>query len=127
MSQAVPLISIIDDDESLRLALVGLVRSFGYEGRGYTSAETFLDSGDAARCACLVTDVHMPGLSGPELLVRLRAEGRRIPAIMITARVVPGLEDRALAAGALRLLPKPFDAHLLMQCIEQVLPPAVQP
>lgn len=127
MSQAVPLISIIDDDESLRLALVGLVRSFGYEGRGYASAEAFLDTGDAARCDCLVTDVHMPGLSGPELLVRLRAEGRRIPAIMITARVVPGLEERALSAGALCLLPKPFDAQLLMQCIEQVLPPAVQP
>lgn len=123
MSQAASLISIVDDDDSLKLALVGLVRSFGYEGRGHASAEDFLASGDAARSACLVTDLHMPGIGGIELLQRLRAEGNTVPAILITARLQPGLEQRAQEAGARWLLPKPFDPQALMRCIEQALPP----
>ncbi len=122
MSQAAPLISIVDDDESLKLALVGLVRSFGYEGRGHASAEDFLASGDAGQCACLVTDLHMPGLGGIELLQRLRADGNAVPAVLITARMQPGLEQRARDAGARCLLPKPFDPQTLMRCIEQALP-----
>jgi FixJ family two-component response regulator len=116
-----PLISVIDDDESLRTALVELVGSFGYQTHGFDSAEDFLAQGPVERFACVVTDVQMPGMSGIELKQWLSARHLAIPVIMMTARSEPGLEDSARAAGAICFLRKPFEASTLVDCIESAL------
>lgn len=115
-----PLIAIVDDDESVRQALTGLVRSVGYSGRAFTSAEDFL-AAQGLDCACIVTDLHMPGISGLDLLQKLRAGGNQTPLILITARMAPGLKDRAAEVGVRCLLPKPFVAQELVECIESAL------
>lgn len=114
-----PQVSIIDDDESLRGALVSLVRSFGYDAQGFDSAEQFLAAGGASGCDCIVTDIHMPGLSGIELKQQLTLADDTTPVIMITARSEPALRERARESGALCLLTKPFEANELIACIEQ--------
>ena len=118
---APPLIAIIEDDDSLRPALIGLVRSLGYDGEGFASAEAFLDAGAQHRAACLVTDLQLPGLGGLELKSKLAASGCALPAIVITARGEAALEERALACGALCLLRKPFEADALIAAIERAL------
>jgi FixJ family two-component response regulator len=115
------LISIIDDDESLRIAVVALVRSAGYEARAFASAEEFLGCGIVQSFACIVTDIQMPGMSGIELKQHLAACQCAVPVIMITARNDPGLEERALASGAACFLRKPFEAAPLIDCLESVL------
>ncbi len=114
-------VAIIDDDDSLRLALVGLARSLGLEARGYASAEAFLESGDAKRFAAIVTDIQMPGMSGIELKHRLAARQCKLPVIMITARPDPSLEEKAMAAGAIAFLRKPFEANTLIGLLEKAL------
>lgn len=116
-----PLISIIDDDDSLRAALVGLVRSLGYRASGFASAEDFLATGAAKDCACIVTDIQMPGLSGIELKQRLAQGGSAAPVIMITARTEAGLREKAVASGAICVLQKPFAAEALIDCIEKAI------
>jgi FixJ family two-component response regulator len=118
---AEPMISIIDDDESLRTALVSLVRSLGYRACGFASAEAFLQSGLVRSVACIVADIQMPGMSGIDLKRHLETCGFQSPVIMITARTEPGLEDRALASGARYFLRKPFEANLLIDCLERIL------
>lgn len=115
------LISIIDDDDSLRAALVGLARSLGYRASGFANAEAFLEANEAGASAAIVTDIQMPGLSGIELKERLTAEGCAAPVIMITARSEAGLEERALASGAVCVLRKPFAAEALIHCLERAL------
>ncbi|MDP3859775.1 MAG: response regulator [Stagnimonas sp.] len=120
MSQAAaPLIAVIDDDESLRLALAGLLRSLGYKGRGYGSAEDYLAA--ATGSDCILTDFHMPGLSGLELMQQLRRDGCRTPVILMTARTEAGIRERALAEGAICVLAKPFEAEQLIRCLERAL------
>jgi FixJ family two-component response regulator len=114
-------ISIIDDDESMRNALVGLIRSLGYGVRGFASAEEFLESGAMQRFACIITDIQMPGMSGIELQQHLTACQCSLPVIMITARHETGLEERALASGAACFLRKPFETETLVGCLERVL------
>jgi FixJ family two-component response regulator len=116
---AAPLVAIIDDDESLRLALVGLVRSEGLDAKGFPSAEDFLGSGAAV--ACVITDIQMPGMSGIDLKEALAARQCSVPVIMITARSEPGLEERARASGAACYLKKPFEASELLGCIAKAL------
>lgn len=115
------LISIIDDDASLRNALIGLIRSLGHEARGFGSAEEFLDSTDLRRFDCIVTDIQMPGMSGIDLKHFLAARNHLAPVIMITARTEPGLEDKARLSGAVCLLRKPFEANTLIKYIETAL------
>lgn len=115
------LISIIDDDDSLRSALVGLVRSLGYRASGFANAEDFLAADEANASAAIVTDIQMPGLSGIELKERLTADGCAAPVIMITARAEAGLQERAFASGALCVLKKPFAAEALIDCLERAL------
>lgn len=117
------LISIIDDDDSLRSALVGLLRSHGYAASGYGSAEEYLSA--APGSDCIVTDIHMPGLSGIELKEELSRRGDLTPVIMITARGEPGLEARARASGAACFLKKPFDTNELVGFIESALATSV--
>lgn len=117
----VPLIAIIDDDESLRRALMGLVRSLGHSVDGFESANAFLATGDPDRFGCIVTDIQMPGLSGIELKHRLTAQGCSAPVIMITARAEPSLQASALQSGAYCFLKKPFPAEDLVSCVEKAL------
>lgn len=116
-----PLISVIDDDDSLRHALVELLESFGYRAAAFASAEAFLAGGQAAASDCIVTDIQMPGLSGVDLKHRLVETGVGSPVIMMTARTEPGLHQRAQDSGAVCLLRKPFTADALMACLDRAL------
>ena len=115
------LISIVDDDESLRSALVGLVRSLGYEARGFESAEHFLRDNGMRDASCIITDIQMPGMSGIDLKQHLMASQNTVPVIMITAHHDPDLEAKALASGAACFLRKPFDGDALIRCLEGAL------
>jgi FixJ family two-component response regulator len=116
-----PLISIIDDDESMRRAVVALIRSAGYKARGFASAEEFLGNGAVANFACIITDIQMPGMSGMELKQHLLTIQSPVPVIMITARHDLDLEGKALASGAVCFLRKPFEADVLIHCLERAL------
>jgi FixJ family two-component response regulator len=120
MNAADPLISIVEDDESLRQALVGLVRSLGYRVAAYANAEDFLAAG-AGASDCVITDIQMPGMSGIELKLRLLADGVTTPVIMVPARAEPALHEKAMASGAYCLLRKPFTAEALIECLDQAL------
>lgn len=113
-----PLIAIIEDDDSLRPALGGLVRALGYDSEEFVSAETFLASNAFARAKCLVSDFQLPGVSGMDLAAQLRG---LIPVIIITARTEPTLAALAQANGVTCLLHKPFDAEELATCIRCAL------
>jgi FixJ family two-component response regulator len=115
-----PLIAVIDDDEPFRTALLESLCSLGYRARGFASAEEFFASGESS-CDCVITDIHMPGMSGLDLQRLLMARERRVPVIMITARGDPGLEARAAASGAVCLLRKPFGADALIGYLEKAL------
>jgi FixJ family two-component response regulator len=121
------MISVIDDDDSLRSALVGLVRSLGYNARGFGSAEEFLQADEMRTFSCIITDIQMPGMSGLELKRHLTAEHVRAPVIMITARPEADLEAKAMASGAICFLRKPFDANALIDCVEKALELGTKP
>jgi FixJ family two-component response regulator len=116
-------VMIVDDDDSMRRAARRLVRSFGLGVDTFASAEDFLASGRLGETACLVLDVHMPGLSGIELQSKLIAEGHHIPVIFITAFADEKTQARALEAGAYAYLIKPFDEDDLLEGIRRALQP----
>lgn len=107
------LISIIDDDESMLLALGGLLRLYGFVVKTYASAEEFIRRGTAEAPDCIITDVHLPGLSGIGLKEWLDARSSSVPVIMITAHAEAHIQTQVLASGAVCLLKKPFEAKLL--------------
>lgn len=114
-------IAVIDDDESFRLALIGSLRSLEYGAQGFASAEEFI-AGDARESFdCVITDLHMPGMSGLDLIRQLAAQGSTLPVIMVTGRPEPGLEAKAAAGGAVCLLRKPFETDALIDCLERAL------
>ena len=115
------MISIVDDDAIVREATLSLVRSLGFTGVTFASAEDFLHSDCVTDTACLIADVHLPGLSGIELQIRLRAEGSRIPVIMMTAYPEARTRARALDAGAIAFLSKPYDTNSLIDCLDRAL------
>jgi FixJ family two-component response regulator len=112
-------IAVIDDDESFRVALVESLASLGYETCGHASADDYLRCLTAGSFDCIVTDIHMPGMSGLDLMRSLAARGSTTPVILITARSDSSLEAKAAAAGAVCLLRKPFEINDLIKCIEQ--------
>jgi FixJ family two-component response regulator len=112
-------ICIVDDDESVREATGNLVRSLGYIVATFNSAEEYLRSDRVHDTACLITDVMMPGMSGIELQKRLIADGRRTPIIFMTAHPEEQARRRALEAGALGFLSKPFDDDRLIHYIDR--------
>jgi FixJ family two-component response regulator len=119
---AKPLIAIVEDDDSLRPALVGLMRSLGYDGAGFVSAEDFLAADALEKADCLVTDLQLPGISGLDLAARLGGERvRPLPVILVTARTEKSIDERGEAAGLFCLLRKPFDADDLISCIRRAL------
>jgi FixJ family two-component response regulator len=115
------MISIVDDDRSVREATRGLVRSLGYGATAFASAEDFLQSDHVSDTACLITDVQMPGLSGVDLQSRLIAQGNRTPVIFITAFPEERIRARAMAAGAVGFLSKPFNEDHLIEYIHTAL------
>jgi FixJ family two-component response regulator len=114
-------VAIVDDDDSVRDALQGLLKSAGLSSRAFASAEHFLGSGHQRDTACLITDIRMPGISGLELQARLNAEHCRIPTIFITAHGDEEMRLRALRAGAVEFLPKPFDDEVLVESVRAAL------
>jgi FixJ family two-component response regulator len=114
-------ISIVDDDPSVRDAMVGLVRSLGFDVATFSSAEDFLQSDQIDETSCLITDVQMPGLSGVELQSHLIARGSLVPIIFVTASPERRIEERVRSAGAVAYLNKPFDDKTLIECLDQAL------
>src|ERR1700682_1502140 len=114
-----PVISIVDDDEAVRLALRSLVRSLGYASNVFASAEEFLESSDLNETSCLISDVQMPGMNGIELQSRLRILDRSTPVIFVTAFPDERSRARAIEAGAIGFLEKPFEGRGLVQLIEE--------
>ena len=116
-----PIISIVDDDASVRAATENLVKSHGYSAHTFASAEEFLHSAHLNDTSCVIADVQMPAITGVELLLLLRIRGHRVPFIFITAFPTEELRARALKAGAVGFLAKPFDGAVLISCLDTSL------
>jgi len=116
-----PVISIIDDDASVRVAVERLLTSMGFAVHAFASAIEFLGSPRLMDSLCIVADVEMPGMSGLELQDHLVAQGTSIPFIFITAFAEDRIRERAMRGGAVCFLSKPFDEAKLLECVELTL------
>src|SRR6201982_1607197 len=115
------LVAIVGDDELMRSALQGMLKSVGLPSQAFASAEEFLNSGQQRQTACLIADIRMPGMSGLELQAQLNAERCRIPIIFITAHGDAKMRMQALRAGAVEFLAKPFDDEALLESVHAAL------
>src|SRR6202790_2973499 len=115
------LVAIVDDDDLMRGALQGMLKSVGLPSQAFASAEEFLTSGQQHQTACLITDIRMPGMSGLELQAKLNAEHCRIPTIFITAHGDAKMRMQALKAGAVEFMAKPFDDEVLLESVRAAL------
>ena len=115
------IIAIVDDDDLIRGALQGMLKSVGLSSQAFASAEEFLNSGKQHQTACLIADIRMPGMSGLELQAKLNAEHCRIPTIFITAHGDVKMRMQALRAGAVEFLAKPFDDEGLLGSVRAAL------
>jgi FixJ family two-component response regulator len=111
------LVAVVDDDESVRESLPDLLRESGYAAEAFASAEELLDSGDLIRFGCLILDIAMPGMSGPELHRELRRRGQTVPVVFITANGDEAVRPRLLEHGAVDCLFKPFSETALLAAI----------
>jgi CheY-like chemotaxis protein len=116
-----PLVSIVDDDESVSQSLPDLLRELGFSAQAFSSAEEFLASDRVSWTACLLLDVALPGMSGPDLLRELRVRGLQIPIIFITAQTGETLRQRLLEQGAVACLFKPFSESALLKALKSAL------
>ncbi len=121
MPKPKPLIAIIDDDESMREAIKGFVRSLGYRADAVGSAQEFLSSRLVRRTSCVIADMQMPGMTGLELYQRLSTSAKPVPTILITAYPDDSVRERALSAGVVGYLSKPFEENDLLACIRSAL------
>ena len=115
------LIAVVDDDQSVREGLENLISSVGFEVKSFASAEDFLDSETPIQTDCAILDVRLPGISGLELQQRLTADGQSIPIIIITAQDDYQTQHKAVAAGAIAFIKKPFKEELLLTALESAL------
>ena len=115
------LIAVIDDDESVRRTTTLLIQSFGFKAAAFESAESFLSFGNLDNTACLIVDIRMPGMNGLQLQSQLAAAGCRIPVIFITAFDDKEARQRAMQAGAVAFLGKPFSDEQLLHTIRSAL------
>lgn len=117
-----PLLSVVDDDESVRESLPDLLREFGFAARAFASAEEFLSSDIVGRTKCLILDVAMPGMTGLDLQQELRRRGQEIPVIFITAQKDQAIREQALEQGAVKFLCKPFSDTALLEALNVAVP-----
>jgi FixJ family two-component response regulator len=115
------LVAIVDDNESVRISLEGLMKAVGFPALAFAHAEEFLASDRKRDIACLILDIRLPGMSGLELQSKLNAEHYRIPIIFITAHGDEKVRIRAMRAGAVEFLTKPYDDEALLQSVRAAL------
>ena len=116
-----PLISVVDDDESVRESLPDLLNEFGFEAQTFSSAEEFLASESLDETKCLVLDVAMPGMTGPDLQLELTRRDREVPIVFITGQRDAAIRLRLIAQGAVDCLFKPFEPTDLLQALNTAL------
>ena len=116
-----PLITVVDDDESVRESLPDLLKEFGFEARTFSSAEDFLASDLVNETRCLVLDVAMPGMSGPDLQKELTRRDQEVPIVFITGQRDPATRLRLVAQGAVECLFKPFEPNDLLKALNMAL------
>jgi FixJ family two-component response regulator len=116
------LVSVVDDDESVRESLPDLLREFGFTARTFSSAEEFLASEEVSQTMCLLLDIAMPGMCGPELQRELQRLRIKIPIIFITGQQDEAVRSRVLEDGAVQWLLKPFSDTALLQALDAALP-----
>jgi FixJ family two-component response regulator len=116
-----PLLSVVDDDESIRESVPDLIKEFGFAARAFSSAEEFLSSDFVGETSCLILDIAMPGMTGPELHQELKRRGEKIPVIFITGQKDEAIRTRMLEQGAAGFLIKPFSDAALLAAIKAVL------
>lgn len=121
MKIAHPLVSVVDDDESVRESLPDLIKEFGFSVRAFSSAEEFLASDSLGKTRCLILDVAMPGMTGPELQRELARRGQEIPIVYITAHTDDNMRPRLIEQGAVECLFKPFSDATLQKVLSSVL------
>jgi FixJ family two-component response regulator len=115
------MVAIVDDDDLMRTALQGLLKSAGLLAQSFASAEEFLKSGHQQDTACLITDIRMPGMSGLELQAQLNADHCKIPTIFISAHGDGKMRMQAMRAGAVEFLAKPFDDETLLESVRAAM------
>jgi FixJ family two-component response regulator len=115
------LLAVVDDDESVRESLPDLLREFGFAAKAFKSAEEFLASGCVSKAKCLILDIAMPGMSGPDLLNELKRRGVRTPIVFITAQAEETVRSRLLGLGAVDCLFKPFSDTTLRDAVHAAL------
>jgi FixJ family two-component response regulator len=115
------LVSVVDDDESVRESLPDLLRQFGFAAEAFSSAEAFLASDVVGETSCLLLDIAMPGMSGPDLQQELTRRRQKIPIVFITARGDGTVRSRLLAQGAVECLSKPFSEAALLDALNAAL------
>jgi len=115
------IVAIVDDDESVRRALEGLLKAAGLRPQAFASAEEFLDSGQQQSTGCLIADIRMPGMSGLDLQTKLNSQHCKIPIIFITAHGDTNMRMQALRAGAVEFLAKPFRDEVLLEHVQAAL------
>jgi FixJ family two-component response regulator len=116
-----PLVSVVEDDESVRESLPDLLRQFGFAAEAFPSAEAFLASDALSETSCLLLDIAMPGMSGPELQEELLRRRREVPTVFITAHGDSTVRPRLLARGAVECLFKPFSEEALLDALNAAL------
>lgn len=121
MSGARPLVAIVDDDESVRESLPGLLSTLGFDARAFSSAEEFLGALANAPPRCLILDIALPGMTGPELQGELASRGARIPIIFITADANHDVRSSLMSEGAVECLFKPFSEGALLDALRAAL------
>jgi FixJ family two-component response regulator len=117
----IQIVSVVDDDESLRRALRNLLGSVGFRVETFASAEAFLESAHQGQTGCLVLDLRMPGMNGLDLLNHLSVAGSRIPAVILTAHGDDEARRRSLQSGAVAFLSKPFNGQVLLDAVRTAL------
>ena len=116
-----PLVSVVDDDESVRESLPDLLGEFGFRARTFSSAEQFLSSDCVDQTRCLILDIAMPGMSGPELQRELKLRGREVPIIFITASTDQTIRPQLIDRGAVECLFKPFSDTALLEALNAAI------
>jgi FixJ family two-component response regulator len=116
-----PLVTVVDDDESVRESLPDLLGELGYGSVAFASAQEFLESDALRKTNCLILDIAMPGMSGPELQAELLRQGFSIPIVFITARIDGQMRERLVQAGAVACLSKPFSDESLQAALKLAL------